>query len=222
MFDWIARKSYSNKVISSSLNLDGYEPMPVAHQLRGVILRRIGQGQPVLPEIDGREEMKADVIRALLSGSYPYLVSEEGTGKTRLARSLTRLLPPIPVIAGCPYHDDPKWPAELLCPRCKASKNPAKEFGIELVGGQRRFSRIQGNEYTNEAKVLGLKDIQAIAQGRSPSDPRVFTGAGVLNSPIPRRVFDLYPSCLNLTSSVVISESSLLCISNHCILSSFR
>lgn len=182
MFDWIARKSYSNKVISSSLNLDGYEPMPVAHQLRGVILRRIGQGQPVLPEIDGREEMKADVIRALLSGSYPYLVSEEGTGKTRLARSLTRLLPPIPVIAGCPYHDDPKWPAELLCPRCKASKNPAKEFGIELVGGQRRFSRIQGNEYTNEAKVLGLKDIQAIAQGRSPSDPRVFTGAGVFRA----------------------------------------
>ncbi|MDP2932357.1 MAG: AAA family ATPase [Chloroflexota bacterium] len=122
------------------------------------------------------------MLRALLSGAHPYLVSEEGTGKTRLARSLTRLLPAIPIIKDCPYHDDPKWPQELLCPRCRASEDPVKEFGIELVPGEKRFSRIQGNEYTNEAKLLGLKDIQAIAQGKSPADPRVFTGTGVFRA----------------------------------------
>jgi len=156
------RKSYNDKRLGSSFNLESYQPLPVAYQLRGSILRRIRAGQPVLPEIDGREETKADVIRALLSGAHPYLVSEEGTGKTRLARSLTGLLPEVPVIRGCPYHDDPKWPSELLCPRCRDSKNPVKEFGIDLVPGTKRFSRIQGNEYTNEAKLLGLKDIQAI------------------------------------------------------------
>jgi len=156
--------------------------MSVAYQLRGSILHRIRNGQPLLPQIDGREETKADVIRALLSGANPYLVSEEGTGKTRLARSLTTLLPQIPVIRGCPYHDDPKWPAEQLCPRCRASQNPAKEFGIDLLPGTKRFSRIQGNEYTNEAKLLGLKDIQAIVQGKSPSDPEVFTGTGVFRA----------------------------------------
>ena len=110
------------------------------------------------------------------------MVSEEGTGKTRLARSLTKLLPTIPIIKGCSYNDDPKWPQNLLCPRCKASKNPVEEYGIELLRGERRFSRIQGNEYTHEAKLLGLKDIQAIAQGKSPSDPQVFTGTGVFRA----------------------------------------
>ncbi len=166
----------------SSFDLDNYEPLSVVYQLRGSILRRLRAGQEVLPEIDGRAETKADVIRALLSGAHPYLVSEEGTGKTRLARSLTGLLPPIPVIAGCPYHDDPKWPKERLCPRCAASSDPVKEFGIELIPGSKRFSRIQGNEYTNEAKLLGLKDIQAIAHGKSPQDPEVFTGTGVFKA----------------------------------------
>ncbi len=175
-------KSYSNLGRYSSFDFDEYRPLPVAYQLRGSILERIRAKKPVLTEIDGREETKGDVIRALLSGTHPYLVSEEGTGKTRLARSLTKLLYPIPILTGCHYNDDPKWPNHLLCPRCRASANPLKEFGYEIVPGERRFSRIQGNEYTNEAKLLGLKDIQAIAQGMSPSDPLVFTGTGVFRA----------------------------------------
>ncbi len=175
-------ESYSQNINPSDFDLDEYQPMSVAHQLRGAILYKIKNKQPILPEIDGREETKADVIRALLSGTHPYLVSEEGTGKTRLARSLTNLLPGIPIIKGCPYNDDPKWPDERLCPRCRARQNPAGEFGIDFIAGTRRFSRIQGNEYTNEAKLLGLKDIQSIAHGKSLSDPEVFTGTGIFRA----------------------------------------
>lgn len=167
---------------SPEFDLDNYKPIPVAYQLRCSILERIRRGEDVLPEIDGREEAKNDVIRAILSGAHPYLVSEEGTGKTRLARSLTKLLPSIPVIKGCPYNDDPKWPSEWLCPRCREANDPVKGYGIEFISGERLFSRIQGNEYTNEAKLLGLKDIQVIAQGKSPSDPRVFTGTGIFRA----------------------------------------
>lgn len=176
------RKSYKIAEKDASLDWKSYPPQPVVHQLRGSILRKIRSGQEVLPEIDGREETKADVLRAILSGAHIYLVSEEGTGKTRLARSLTRLLPRIPVIRGCPYNDDPHWHPSHLCPRCRQSKNPAKEFGVEFLPGSRRFSRIQGNEYTNESKLLGLKDIQAIAHGLSPTDPSVFTGTGVFKA----------------------------------------
>ncbi len=175
-------QSYTNGRTASSFDLDGYKPLSVPYQLRGTILRRLKNGEDILPEIDGRSETKADVLRALLSGAHPYLVSEEGTGKTRLARSLTGLLPDIPAISGCPYHDDPKWPRALMCPRCRESKDPVKEFGIEFIPREKRFSRIQGNEYTNEAKLLGLKDIAAIAQGESPSDPKVFTGTGVFRA----------------------------------------
>lgn len=167
---------------SKSLDLEQYKPIPTVYQLRYAILRKIRMGEDPLPDIQGREEVKKDVLRALLSGSHPYLVSEEGTGKTRLARCVARLLPPVPVIKGCPYNDDPKWPRHVLCPRCRESANPLEEFGWEIKSGESRFSRIQGNEYTNEAKLLGLKDIQAIAQGRSPSDPLVFTGTGIFRA----------------------------------------
>lgn len=165
-----------------TIDLGEYKPLSVVYQLRWSILQKVRKGEDPLPDIQGREEAKQDVLRALLSGTHAYLVSEEGTGKTRLARSLTKLLPRVPAIKGCPYHDDPLWPKDLLCARCRASKDPQKEYGVEFIPGQRRFSRIQGNEYTNEAKLLGLKDIQAIARGRSPSDPRVFTGTGILRA----------------------------------------
>ncbi len=166
--------------VKKDFDLENYKPVSVVHQLRAAILDKIKKGEDILPDIQGREETKKDVLRALLSGYHVYLVSEEGTGKTRLAKSLTRLLSPIPRIKGCPYNDDPKWPHHLLCPRCRENKDPRREY--ELIPGQRRFSRIQGNDYTDEAKLLGLVDIQAIAQGKSPTDAMVFAATGIFRA----------------------------------------
>ena len=140
------------------------------------MLKKLREGVDPLPDIQGRDETKRDVIRAVLSNSHPYLVSREGTGKTRLAESLAKLLPPVPKVKGCPYNCDPKWPAEWQCTSCREEEDPE----IEIIAGRERYSRIQGNEYTNEAKILGVKDIQAIIQGVSPTDPRAFIGTGVL------------------------------------------
>ena len=150
--------------------------MPVRYELRYMMLKYIKNGKDPLPDIQGREETKNDVIRAVLSGSYPYLVSREGTGKTRLAESLAKLLPKVPRIKNCPYNCDPKWPKDWKCPVCRDEDEPE----IELISGTQRYSRIQGNEYTNEAKILGVKDIQAIVSGDSPTDPGAFIGTGVL------------------------------------------
>lgn len=163
-------------------DLDAYHPTPVIYQLRASILHKLRHEEDPLPDIQGREETKKDVLRALLSGHNLYLISEEGTGKTRLAKSIAKLLPSIPVIKGCFYNDDPKWPKHLLCPRCQASKDPVKEFGIEFKSGDQRFSRIQGNDYTDESKLLGLKDIHAIVGGKSPVDPSVFAATGVFRA----------------------------------------
>jgi MoxR-like ATPase len=72
--------------------LEQYHPIATSHLLRYAILGRIERGEDVIPDIQGRQQVKDDVVRALLSGAHPYLVSEEGTGKTRLARSITKLL----------------------------------------------------------------------------------------------------------------------------------
>ncbi len=159
---------------------NSHQPLSVKNELRYSLLEKIRKGEDPLPDIHGREETKADVIRTILSGHNCYLVSREGTGKTKLAESLAKLLPPVPKIKGCPYNDDPKWPRHWLCPKCRETEHPAEEFGVEFIEGKQRYSRIQGNEYTNEAKILGLKDIQAIAKGESPTDPKVFMGTGVL------------------------------------------
>jgi len=176
-----AKKADMQK-LGKDFDLASYQPLSVIWHLRRAIRSRLQKGEDVLPDIDGREETKSDLIRAILSGSHPYLISEEGTGKTRLARSLVRLLPPLPAIKGCPYHDDPKWESYLWCSRCREAKDPVAKFGIEFIPGEKRFSRIQGNEYTNEAKLLGLKDIQAIANGASPSDPEAFIGTGIFRA----------------------------------------
>ncbi|MGD2200364.1 MAG: hypothetical protein PVJ38_01870 [Candidatus Bathyarchaeota archaeon] len=157
-------------------DLDRYQPLPVRYELRYMMLQKLREGVDPLPDIQGREETKNDVIRAVLSNSHPYLVSREGTGKTRLAESLAKLLPPVPKIKGCPYNCDPKWPEAWKCPSCMDEGDPE----IEFISGKQRYSRIQGNEYTNEAKILGVKDIQAIVEGGSPTDPRAFIGTGVL------------------------------------------
>lgn len=157
-------------------DMERYTPIPVAYELRYMMLKKLHDGEDPLPDIEGREGTKADVIRTVLSGSYPYLVSREGTGKTRLAESLAKLLPPVPKVKGCPYNCDPKWPYDWKCPSCQGDDEPE----IEIISGIQRYSRIQGNEYTNEAKILGVKDIQAIVQGESPTDPRAFIGTGVL------------------------------------------
>ncbi|MDY6959321.1 MAG: hypothetical protein SVK08_09210, partial [Halobacteriota archaeon] len=73
---------------TQDFNLESYQPIPVIYELRQSILSKIGNGEEMLTDIDGRDETKLDIIRAILSGANPYLVSEEGTGKTRLARSL--------------------------------------------------------------------------------------------------------------------------------------
>ena len=166
----------------SEFDFKDYKPISIISQIRGSLLQRIRNGEDILPDIQGREEARKDVARALLSGYNIYLVSEEGTGKTRLAKSLTSLLQPIPIIKGCPYNDDPMWPKHLLCARCRKSKNPAEEYGIEIIPGSERFSRIQGNDYTDEAKLLGLKDIHAIAQGKSPTDIESFATTGVFRA----------------------------------------
>ncbi len=157
-------------------DLERYTPLPVRYELRYVMLRKLQEWEDPLPDIEGREETKRDVVRAVLSNGHPYLVSREGTGKTRLAEALAKLLPPVPKVKGCPYNCDPKWPDEWKCPSCRDLEDPE----IEFISGTQRDSRIQGNEYTNEAKILGVKDIQAIVEGGSPTDPRAFIGTGVL------------------------------------------
>ena len=96
--------------------LERYQSLPISYLLRYSILKRIERGEEVLGEIQGREQVKEDVVRALLSGAQPYLVSEEGTGKTRLARSISKLLGPVPRIRAVPTTTTPNGRRSACAP----------------------------------------------------------------------------------------------------------
>ncbi|MDY6879818.1 MAG: hypothetical protein SV686_06190 [Thermodesulfobacteriota bacterium] len=72
--------------------------MLVTHQLRYYILEEVRNEVDTQTDVRARDGVKRDVSMVLLSGAYLYLVSEEGAGKTRSAKSLTKMLPSIPAI----------------------------------------------------------------------------------------------------------------------------
>src|SRR6056297_1038275 len=63
----------------------------------------------------GQDRMKAALLaNAVDPGIGGVLVrGEKGTGKTTVVRALSKLLPWIEVMTGCPYHCDPRDPSTL-------------------------------------------------------------------------------------------------------------
>ena len=51
---------------ATDFDLEHYKPMPVRYELRYMMLKHIREGKDPLPDIQGREETKNDVIRAVL------------------------------------------------------------------------------------------------------------------------------------------------------------
>ncbi len=64
--------------------LEYYRPTSVVDQLRWALKRKLKEGIDPFPGIEGRKETKKEVDARILSGSHIYLVSQEGTGKTKL------------------------------------------------------------------------------------------------------------------------------------------
>ena len=86
------------------------------------------------------------------------VLGDRGTGKSTAVRALADLLPPIEVVAGCPYRCDPKRCAGL-CERCGpgARKPPAQTQPVAVVDLPLGAT---------EDRVVGALDLEkALAQG---------------------------------------------------------
>src|SRR6185369_6906562 len=94
------------------------------------------------------------------------VMGHRGTGKSTAVRALADLLPPIEVVAGCPYNCDPSNP----CSHCLSQGARAKESVpvpvVELPLG------------ATEDRVCGTIDIErALASGRKVFDPGLLARA---------------------------------------------
>ena len=123
----------------------------------------------------GQERMK----RALLLNAVNPAVGgvlirgSKGTAKSTAVRSLAALLPPIAVVAGCPYSCDPAR-ERATCPHC--TTDATEDRAGEVV--ERPVRIVDLPVGASEDRLVGSLDIErALHSGRQAFEPGLLAGA---------------------------------------------
>jgi magnesium chelatase subunit I len=117
--------------------------------------------------IVGQDEMKTALLIAALDPTIGgvLVLGDRGTGKSTAVRALASLLPPLRVVADCPYGCDPDAPASA-CEACadkargmplKAKRVPVPMVDLPLGATE---DRITGSLDLEKALVQGVKAFQ--------------------------------------------------------------
>jgi magnesium chelatase subunit D len=119
----------------------------------------------------GQEDLKLALLLNAVSPEVGGVLvrGEKGTAKSTAVRALAKLLPPVRVIAGCPYSCDPAAPN----PECPAGPHPegaaAEERPVRLV-------ELPVGASTD--RLAGTLDIEkALAEGRKAFEPGLLAAA---------------------------------------------
>ncbi|MCX5891056.1 MAG: magnesium chelatase subunit D family protein [Deltaproteobacteria bacterium] len=133
--------------------------------------------RPVFPfaALVGQERLKKalilNAVNPLIGGVL--IRGEKGTAKSTAARGLAELLPPIPMVAGCPYHCDPEK-LELMCDACRRRQAQ----GEVLPRRDRPMPVVDLPLGTTEDRLLGTIDIErAIKSGEKHFEPGLLAAA---------------------------------------------
>ncbi len=133
--------------------------------------------RPVYPfaALVGQERLKQalilNAINPLIGGVL--IRGEKGTAKSTAARGLAELLPPIPMVTGCPFHCDPEK-VELMCDACR--RRLAQ--GEALPRRDRPMPVVDLPLGTTEDRLLGTIDIErAIKSGEKHFEPGLLAAA---------------------------------------------
>ena len=105
------------------LEASGYTPRSVKEEMRENLVRKLQEGAPLFPGVQGYEDtVVPQVVNAILSRHDFILLGLRGQAKSRILRQLTSLLDEaIPVIEGSEVNDDPL--------------RPISKYGRQLVEG---------------------------------------------------------------------------------------
>jgi len=119
--------------------------------------------------IVGQEKMKMALILNVINPKIGgvLLRGEKGTGKSLTVRALANLLPETTVVAGCPFHCDPKREKDM-CDDC----NQTVQEGKNLPVAKRSVKVVELPVGATEDRLVGTIDIEkAIKQVKNISNP---------------------------------------------------
>ena len=152
------------------LKASGWQSWPVKDEIRANAVAKISSGEPLFEGVLGYEDtVMPQLENALLAGHDIIFLGERGQAKTRMIRSLTRLLDEwLPVIAGSEINDDP------FAPVSKHARDLVDELGdetpISWVHRDDRFGEKLATPDTSIADLIGEVDPIKVAEGRYLSD----------------------------------------------------
>ncbi len=148
----------------------GYEVLPVREEMRRNLLALMAKGEPLLPGIIGfYETVIPEIENAILAGHHMVFLGERGQGKSRIIRSLVRLLDPaVPAVAGCPIHDNPYRP---ICKQCREQlARLGDELPIAWIEREQRYGEKLATPDVSIADLIGEIDPVKVAEGRYLAD----------------------------------------------------
>jgi magnesium chelatase subunit D len=133
--------------------------------------------RPVYPfaALVGQERLKKALILNAVSPLIGGVLirGEKGTAKSTAARGLAELLPPLAVVAGCPFHCDPDR-LELMCDHCRKRRVQ----GEVLPRRERPMPVVDLPLGSTEDRLLGTIDLErAIKSGEKHFEAGLLAGA---------------------------------------------
>jgi magnesium chelatase subunit D len=121
--------------------------------------------------IVGQEDLKLGLLVNAVSPEVGGVLvrGEKGTAKSTAVRALARLLPPIRVVAGCPYSCDPESPN----PECPAGPHPG-----DAPAEERPVRLVELPVGASADRLAGTLDIEkALSEGRKAFEPGLLAAA---------------------------------------------
>src|SRR5690349_22206746 len=117
----------------------------IAEQLKTQAAKHTTNGTPTYPfaAIVGQAELKLALLLCVIDPTIGgvMVMGHRGTAKSTAVRALAALLPPMRVVAGCPYGCDPEHPS-ANCPHCATTDDrpPTTDHGAASNSNGRQSS----------------------------------------------------------------------------------
>jgi magnesium chelatase subunit I len=151
------------------LQREGYGPSPpVKDEMRKNLMRLLDSSEPLFPGVLGYDDtVVPKVVNAILSRHNMILLGLRGQAKSRLLRSLTRLLDEhVPYVEGCELHSDPFAPLSAYARHLLADRGA--ETPIAWLGRDERYVEKLATPDVTIADIIG--DVDPIRAARGGHD----------------------------------------------------